>query len=256
MIINPQHLSRRALLGICCALLSLTATLSVPVPAVAATRAEVLSRAEVWVEKYEPYSQSRYATASGDLVPTSATYPSSLGYRTDCSGFASMSLGLTTKSGAPLSLDTATLPAVCTKITKADLKPGDLILRPKNLVIDGKRVPYGHAGVFVRWVDASKTRYVLYHESSSKDGAVAVEMRYPFGSEVGFAPYRYNGIEEERLRRSRLWYGPVAPTGTTVSALGSSSAARSASADEATRTPAPATDATASVSPSPTAPLP
>ena len=254
MTITPQPLSRRALLALCCALLTLAAA---PLSASAVTRAEVLARAETWVAKYVPYSQSRYATLAGDLVPTSATSPSSLGYRTDCSGFASMALALTNRWGKPMSLDSATLPHYCTKITKAELKPGDLILRPKDLVIDGKRVPYGHAGVFVRWVDSSKTRYVLYHESSSKDGAVAVEMRYPFGSETGFAPYRYEGIEEQRLRRSRLWYGPVAPEGSaTASALGSRSAARDSAANEATRTVKPALDTTPSTSPSPTAPLP
>jgi hypothetical protein len=254
MTITPHTLSRRALLALSCVLVVLAAA---PISASAVTRAEVLARAETWVAKYVPYSQSRYATLAGDLVPATATSPSSLGYRTDCSGFASMALALTNSWGKPLSLDSATLPHYCTKITKAELKPGDLILRPKDLFIDGKRVPYGHAGVFVRWVDASKTRYVLYHESSSKNGAVAVEMRYPFGSEVGFAPYRYEGIEEQRLRRSRLWYGPVAPAGAVAaSAVDSRTASQGLPPYEATRAVKPTLDATSSTSPSPTAALP
>lgn len=173
-----------------------------PATAGAVTREAVLTRGERWVSVNTPYSQSAYANEAGTVVGSS-----SLGWRTDCSGFVSMCFGVTNADGSPRSLDTATLPGVMTKITKAELKPGDIILRPKNAVVNGQTVPYGHAVVFVRWVDAAKTKYVGYHESSSQKGTVANEIAYPFWGEVGFAPYRYNKIEDVRLRKSRQWFG-------------------------------------------------
>lgn len=163
------------------------------------TRSAVIARARTWVVAGVPYSQSRYARLDGSLVPTSATSPQLLGYRTDCSGFVSMALGFKSQKGYPLSLSTATLDNVLIRIKKNDLQRGDVILRPNDLVIDGDRVPYGHAVIFVRWVDAAKTRYICYHESGSRDGAVAAEIRWGtsgFGSAPGFAPYRYAGIDE------------------------------------------------------------
>ena len=40
-----------------------------------------------------------------------ATPAATYGYRTDCSGFVSMALGLKTRTGTPLSLDTGSLPS-------------------------------------------------------------------------------------------------------------------------------------------------
>lgn len=200
--LTPRTRAAAALVVVCVLLL--------PSIAVAVTRSTVISRGEVWVKAFVPYSQSRYARVDGTLVPLTAENPSRLGYRTDCSGFVSMCLGLTRSDGTPLSLDTATLSTRLTKLaSKSELRPGDIILRPKNLLIDGKQVPYGHAVVFVRWVDESKTRYVGYDESGSRDGAVAREIGYPFFGEAGFAPYRYNKIEDSRLRRSLTWYAPL-----------------------------------------------
>lgn len=177
-----------------------------PVP-----REAVLARGEVWVSARTPYSQSRYAYLDGSLVPTATTSPSTVGYRTDCSGFVSMCFGFTRSDGTPLSLDTASLPYRFNRITKEELRPGDLILRPKNKVVNGVQVPYGHAVVFVRWANVAKTRYVGYHESSSSRGTVAAEIGYPFYGEVGFEPYRYKEIEDVRLRKSRTWVSPLQP---------------------------------------------
>lgn len=173
------------------------------------TRDEVLRRARVWVDAGVAYSQARWAREDGSILSESVKGYRTLGYRTDCSGFVSMSLGLTTTQGARLSLDTSALPTRLKKISKSQLKPGDIILRPRTLVIDGKQVPYGHAAVFVRWTDASKTRYVAYQQSSARKGAVASEVRYPFNGLPGFSAYRYKGIVEGRLRRSITWESPL-----------------------------------------------
>lgn len=202
-------MNRSSLTIIRCVLLAAIAVSAlVPGLAGAVTREAVLTRGERWLAVKVPYSQSRYADAAGNSVANSAS-----GWRTDCSGFVSMSLGLLRSDGSPLSLDTASLPSRLRRIKQAELKPGDIILRPKNLMIDGKQVPYGHAVVFVRWMDTAKTSYIGYHESSSRGGAVAAEIRYPFFGEEGFSPYRYTGIEDTRLRKSRQWLGGLATIG-------------------------------------------
>lgn len=163
------------------------------------TRPEILARARVWVAAEVPYSQSRYASFDGALLPKSAVNPQYTGYRTDCSGFVSMALGFRSARGNALSLSTATLDNVLAPIRKRDLRPGDVILRPNDLIIDGRRVPYGHAVIFAGWADAAHTRYVAYHESSGAGGAVRAVVRWGtsgFGDAPGFAPYRYPGVED------------------------------------------------------------
>ena len=197
--------------------LALATLLLLPAVAPAIEREAVLKRAEVWVEKNTPYSQSGYATTAGDLATRSSKT-----WRRDCSGFASMCFDIRRADGSTISLDTASLPYHLKPIKKGDLRPGDVILRPKNLVIDGKQVSGGHVVIFVRWVDAQMTRYIGYHERGTKYGTVAQEIRYPYWDMVGFSPYRYKKIENGRLRRSRNWLGPYTPpmTQTTLFALG------------------------------------
>ncbi|MDZ4170185.1 MAG: hypothetical protein U1E26_11125 [Coriobacteriia bacterium] len=180
-------------------LVALFAALVMPVGAHAITRAEVLARGERWISTKTPYSQSRYARLDGRLIATSTTNPARYGYRTDCSGFVSMTLGLTDRSGRPLSLSTAALDDVMRPITKRELLPGDIILRPKDLKIGGKPVAYGHAVVFAGWVDEKQTRYVAYHQSSSGRGAVRAQVDWGvsgFWKERGFAPYRCMLVNE------------------------------------------------------------
>lgn len=180
----------RAVVLALAALLAL-ATFSAPAPAI--PRSDVLTRAQRWIAAGVPYSQQRYASVEGTLVATSTVSPSRYGYRTDCSGFVSMCLGLRTTTGAPRSMTTANLDLALVPITKDELVPGDVILRPNDLILDGKRVSYGHALIFAGWLDAAHTRYAAYHESGSSKGAVRAEIAYGpsgFWSERGFAPYR------------------------------------------------------------------
>lgn len=189
------------------ALLTLTLILcaAVPAPASAVTRSQIISRAKVWTARHVPYSQSRYATEAGVLVPKSTPDPQTLGYRTDCSGFVSLALGLKTVSGTPRSLDTQYLPTRLARISKSQLQRGDVIMRPKTAIVDGKQVAYGHAVIFERWTSSSKTYYWGLHESSSADGAVRAKIRYGvsgFGTSKGFAPYRYIGTRSRaRIER-------------------------------------------------------
>lgn len=195
--------------------------LALPSQASAIQRTAVIARAKVWVAANVPYSQSRYATVAGAVLPTSTVSPSQKGYRTDCSGFVSMSLSLKTSKGYPLSLDTASLPAVLYRISKDDLQPGDVILRPKTLVIDGKQVPYGHALIFGGWANSAHTSYYGYHESGSADKAAKATITYPFWGEPGFSPYRYRYIEPRYKRMSGIAVtGEIRPASiTTLAAL-------------------------------------
>lgn len=165
--------------------LALAAVLVAPVCAHAIMRQTVLTRARVWIDYRIPYSQSGWANSFGAVV----TDPKR-GWRRDCSGFISMAMDVRNSSNSPYSLDTASLPLRMTRISKDSLMPGDVILRPK----DQPGAAYGHAVMFVRWTDNSRTKYVGYHESSSAGRAVEATITYPFWSETGFAPYRFNSV--------------------------------------------------------------
>ena len=102
---------------------ALAVIMLLPAMALAIPRDTVLARGKVWVDKHVPYSQSRYAKVNGSRIPTSTPSPADVGYRTDCSGFVSMCLGLTRAGGLPKSMDTATLPSVLVTIPKASLMP-------------------------------------------------------------------------------------------------------------------------------------
>lgn len=173
----------------------------------AITRSQIMSRAKVWTDRHVPYSQTRYATEAGVMVPAStpSSVAKTLGYRTDCSGFVSLALKIRTSSGAPYSDDTAGLPRYLVRISRSQLQKGDIIMRPKNALVGGEPVAYGHAVIFGGWANSAKTAYWGLHESSSADGAVRAKIKYGvsgFGSAKGFAPYRYVGTRSRaRIER-------------------------------------------------------
>jgi hypothetical protein len=105
----------------------------------------VLARAESWLTAWD-----------GRPVPyLSSTDPATWfgGYRRDCSGYASMALGLPGPG-----LDTATLAARSTPISKTDLRAGDLLINPAF----GSA---GHVVIFDHWADAAMNSYVGYEQS-------------------------------------------------------------------------------------------
>lgn len=129
------------------------------------TRAEAIQRGKLWTEKGLSYSQTAYASDAYGKT-----------YRMDCSGFVSMAWRLST------SMVTWTLPQVSTRITKDQLKPGDVLNATSS-----------HVVMFVRWADAAHTQYVGMDEASS--GATEHVIPYPYWSGYGtFLPYRYNNI--------------------------------------------------------------
>lgn len=150
----------------------------------AITREAVLQRALHWITIGVPYSQSQYFE----------------GYRTDCSGFVSMSWELTDTVGAPLSLASDTLPGRAVAIEKDRLLPGDMIVRPKTAGT------WGHSVVFAGWADASRDTYWCYEQSNSAGGARLRQTPYPYWptSGSGFLPYRYQAISEDTSGTARV----------------------------------------------------
>ncbi len=114
--------------------LSMALTMAVhTAPASAITRTEVLRRANHWVKKRVPYSQS-------------GSYQ---GYRRDCSGMVSMAWGLRT------SYTSSTIRSRARRVAKRNLKPGDAVQTP------------GHVAIFAGWANKKKTRYRVMEQSGS-----------------------------------------------------------------------------------------
>lgn len=129
----------------------------------------VLARAETWLTAWNggpvPY------LSNADPV---AWFQ---GYRRDCSGYASMALGLTGPG-----LNSTGLAARATPIPKTDLRPGDLLINPAPDLA-------GHVVIFDHWTDAAMTSYVGY-EQSGDGGTHYRTIPYPYFGGYRMSPYR------------------------------------------------------------------
>jgi hypothetical protein len=105
----------------------------------------VLMRAASWLTGW----------GGGPVPYASSSDPSTWfgGYRRDCSGSASMALGLP----AP-GLDTGALAAAATPIIKTELQAGDLLINPGV-------GPAGHVVVFERWTGPGMDTYLGFEQS-------------------------------------------------------------------------------------------
>jgi putative cell wall-binding protein len=145
------------------------------------SRSVVMERATRWVDAVVPYSQTGWADRDGALVESS-----SLGWRRDCSGFASMCWNLP-RPGA----STRTLASYADRIQKESLQPGDLLLKSGE-----------HAVIFGGWVDETRTEYWAYEMSASQsaatgDGSRRRKTPYPYWrQDYGYLPYRLRGIAD------------------------------------------------------------
>lgn len=132
-----------------------------PTPAPTPPPTTPLPRAQSWVDAKVPYSQSVWFTNQ---------YGS---YRTDCSGFVSLAWGLSS------SYNTRTLSTVATRITKADMRPGDILLNAGS-----------HTVIFNGWADSAKTQYWAY-DMGPKTGAILRKTPWPYWYSTDlFLPYR------------------------------------------------------------------
>jgi hypothetical protein len=135
-------------------------------------RAVIIDRAQTWVDQGVPYDMNGYQSD-----------PQGKNYRTDCSGIVSMAWGLDD------SLSTVTLPDVSHKISKDELKPGDILLKGGP----GTEGANGHVAIFNGWANDEHTAYHALEENGSL-GTVAHDVSYPYDQDDSFVPYRLNGL--------------------------------------------------------------
>jgi hypothetical protein len=129
----------------------------------------VLARAAMWLTAWN----------GGPVSYLSSTDPATWfqGYQRDCSGYASMALGLPGPG-----LDTSTLAARATPILKADLSAGDLLINPALDLA-------GHVVIFDHWTDDTMSGYVGY-EQSGDGGTHHRVIPYPYFGGYPMSPYR------------------------------------------------------------------
>jgi len=128
-------------------------------PAHAITRTEVISRAQHWVKKRVPYSQSGFYG----------------GYRRDCSGMVSMAWGLKT------SYTSSTIRSAARRIPKRSLRPGDAVRYP------------GHVAIFAGWKNKRKGTYYALEQPGWGGRAHKKVKKWKRGSQA----LRRRGIENE-----------------------------------------------------------
>jgi lipocalin len=124
------------------------------------TRDQIMQRAQVWVDEKIPYSQT--ATTNG--------------YRQDCSGYVSYAWASSTSGGGHW---TGNMQEICTKISKADMKKGDAILKPES-----------HVLLFGGWIDSDA--FYEYAEHQPGDVCRKSTGSYNYFATNGYFPCRYN----------------------------------------------------------------
>ena len=161
-------------------------------PAHAITRSQIIMRATQWVNASIPYSQTGWATLEGVKVASP-----SVGWRRDCSGFASMAWGLPMPGAS-----TRTIGSYADAITKDQLMPGDIINAPGR-----------HVVLFGGWADPEHTSYYSYEMSYSSwertgDGTITRITPYPFWDHTSeYRPYRLKGVHD--MVDYNGWIAPI-----------------------------------------------
>ncbi|MFJ3903649.1 peptidoglycan-binding protein [Streptomyces sp. NPDC090025] len=137
----------------------------------AISRSEILRRAQGWVDQRVPYSMN-------------STWRD--GYRQDCSGFVSMAWRL---DGSEW---TGSLAAQGVRISKDELRPGDILLF-HNASNPGAG---SHVVLFAGWANANGTAYVAYEQTRPR--TVKRTNPYAYYSHSGaYVPYRYRNVVED-----------------------------------------------------------
>ncbi|GGT10236.1 hypothetical protein GCM10010156_78210 [Planobispora rosea] len=138
------------------------------------TRSQMIARAKTWnpgTSKRVPYSQTKTRG----------------GYRTDCSGYVSMALGL----GKPGPITVGLAKSTYTRpIRIADLRRGDLLID----AIGSNTTR--HVVIFDRWADAGRTSYWAYEQRGGY-GTDYRKRSYGLSSGSEYKPYRALNIRED-----------------------------------------------------------
>ncbi|MFJ4715631.1 peptidoglycan-binding protein [Streptomyces sp. NPDC088785] len=135
----------------------------------ATTRDAIINRAGTWVAAKVPYSMNAFWKD---------------GYRQDCSGFVSMAWDL------PGNEWTGSLAAFGTRITKAQLQPGDILLfhNPSD------PEKGSHVTIFGGWTDATRSHYLAYEQT--RPGTRKQSTPYAYWSNSSkYLAYRYKGLK-------------------------------------------------------------
>lgn len=153
------------------------------------SRDKVIDRAMFWVDDKRYYSMQ--ATSPGPEPDKQ--------WRQDCSGFVSMAWG-TFHSSNPTGFTTWSLHpsagyGVTRAISSSSLRAGDILLITPGE--NGKS--YGHVGIFERWADSARTRWVILEQAYSTGGTARRTIGYPYspaGNGALYKPYRYVDITD------------------------------------------------------------
>ena len=187
-VLTPSSAVRALVGAVLVVVVSMTVSLSAPAPASAITRQRIIKRANYWVKKRVPYSQSR-------------TYR---GYRRDCSGFVSMSWKL------GKSYSTRTISKRAKRIKVSSLKPGDAVL-----------IPGRHVSIFGGWKNKRKRTYYALEQTTWGSHAKKRVRKIPHGARA----LRRKGVTVPKRRiyvaakpRPSLAATPAAATVATPSA--------------------------------------
>ncbi|MFJ4968770.1 peptidoglycan-binding protein [Streptomyces sp. NPDC088755] len=132
------------------------------------TRAEIIDRAKRWVAAKVPYSMGKYWSD---------------GYRQDCSGYVSMAWNLGTNEW------TGSLASFGTRIARADLQPGDMLLF--HNAADPSQG--SHVTLFGGWTDHTHTHYIAYEQARPQTRKQSTPMAY-WNNSDRYAAYRYKGV--------------------------------------------------------------
>jgi hypothetical protein len=131
------------------------------------SRAEVLQRAQRWVNEQVPYSQVAWWSDADGI------------YRQDCSGYVSMAWALDKN----IDFWTGNLNTVSHVIDPGQLLPGDILLSASHTVL------------FAGWADATHTSFDYYEESHTGTNArFVVDAPLSAFLVAGFTPFRYDGV--------------------------------------------------------------
>ncbi|GAB3987899.1 hypothetical protein GCM10029978_108500 [Actinoallomurus acanthiterrae] len=140
------------------------------------SRAEVIQRAAYW---YKNRAHIKYNWQGSYRDPQGRRY------RTDCSGYVSMALHLSS------SLSTVTLPGVGTKISRKSMKMGDYT----GILGAGTGGAAGHVRIFEKWANKAHTAYWAYDFGSTpvKHKIYYFSTDKPRGGH-GWTAYRYKKV--------------------------------------------------------------
>ena len=130
-------------------------------------RAQIIVRAQAWINEHVPYSQTSWKQDKyGE-------------YRQDCSGYVSMAWALDQN----IDFWTGNLNTVSHVIDASALLPGDILLSSSHTVL------------FAGWADSAHTMFDYYEESHPGTNArFVVDAPLADFLSSGFSPFRYDGV--------------------------------------------------------------